>query len=146
MGFFRYLKTFYGCNGLTGSIPENLFKNNSKVINFDSVFAYCENLTGSIPENLFANCPEVEIFGDDWWGGCFCSCENLTGKIPENLFVNNTDATDFSHTFRDCSNLTGTPPPLWERQNITNSGYCFIGCNLLSLNEVPKSWGGNKKD
>ena len=169
-----FKNTFYGCNGLTGSIPENLFKNNSKVIDFDSVFAYCKNLTGSIPENLFANCPEVTQFAYVYMDGIFarCSgltgsipenlfkyntkvktfcgaffgCENLTGNIPENLFVNNTDATDFSHTFRDCSNLTGTPPPLWERQNITNSGYCFIGCNLLNLNEVPKSWGGNKKD
>ena len=166
--------TFYGCSGLTGSIPENLFANNSKVKSFAATFAYCRNLTGSIPENLFANCPEVTQFAYVYMDGIFarCSgltgsipenlfkyntkvktfcgaffgCENLTGNIPENLFVNNTDATDFSHTFRDCSNLTGTPPPLWERQNITNSGYCFIGCNLLNLNEVPKSWGGNKKD
>ena len=78
--------------------------------------------------------------------GAFFGCENLIGNIPENLFVNNTDATDFSHTFRDCSNLTGTPPPLWERQNITYSDYCFSGCKLLNLNDVPKSWGGNKKD
>lgn len=80
------------------------------------------------------------------FGGAFCGCNNLTGNIPENLFVNNTEVTNFAMTFRDCSNLTGTPPHLWERQNITNSNYCFIGCKLLNLNEVPKSWGGNKKD
>ena len=76
----------------------------------------------------------------------FWDCKNLTGNIPENLFVNNTEATNFANAFRSCSNLTGTPPPLWERQNITNSSLCFYGCNLLNLNEVPKSWGGNKKD
>lgn len=166
--------TFYGCSGLTGSIPENLFANNSKVKSFAATFAYCRNLTGSIPEKLFANCPEVTQFAyvyDDGifakcsgltgsipenlfkyntkvktFGGAFCGCNNLTGNIPENLFVNNTEVTNFAMTFRDCSNLTGTPPHLWERQNITNSNYCFIGCNLLNLNEVPKSWGGNKKD
>lgn len=166
--------TFYGCSGLTGSIPENLFANNSKVKSFAATFAYCRNLTGSIPEKLFANCPEVTQFAyvyDDGifakcsgltgsipenlfkyntkvktFGGAFFGCNNLTGNIPENLFVNNTEVTNFAMTFRDCSNLTGTPPPLWERQNITNSGYCFIGCNLLNLNEVPKSWGGNKKE
>lgn len=166
--------TFYGCSGLTGSIPENLFANNSKVKSFAATFAYCRNLTGSIPEKLFANCPEVTQFAyvyDDGifakcsgltgsipenlfkyntkvktFGGAFCGCNNLTGNIPENLFVNNTEVTNFAMTFRDCSNLTGTPPHLWERQNITNSNYCFIGCKLLNLNEVPKSWGGNKKD
>ena len=166
--------TFYGCSGLTGSIPENLFANNSKVKSFAATFAYCRNLTGSIPEKLFANCPEVTQFAyvyDDrifakcsgltgsipenlfkyntkvkTFGGAFCGCNNLTGNIPENLFVNNTEVTNFAMTFRDCSNLTGTPPHLWERQNITNSNYCFIGCKLLNLNEVPKSWGGNKKD
>lgn len=166
--------TFYGCSGLTGSIPENLFANNSKVKSFAATFAYCRNLTGSIPEKLFANCPEVTQFAyvyDDGifakcsgltgsipenlfkyntkvktFGGAFCGCNNLTGNIPENLFVNNTEVTNFAMTFRDCSNLTGTPPHLWERQNITNSSLCFYGCNLLNLNEVPKSWGGNKKD
>ena len=137
---------FFGCENLTGSIPENLFANCPEVTQFayvymDGIFARCSGLTGSIPENLFKYNTKVKTFC-----GAFFGCENLTGNIPENLFVNNTDATDFSHTFRDCSNLTGTPPPLWERQNITNSGYCFIGCNLLNLNEVPKSWGGNKKD
>lgn len=48
------------------------------------------------PENLFANYPEVEIFGNDWWGGCFCGCENLMGKIPENLFKNNKKVKKFS--------------------------------------------------
>ena len=137
---------FAYCKNLTGSIPENLFANCPEVTQFayvymDGIFARCSGLTGSIPENLFKYNTKVKTFC-----GAFFGCENLTGNIPENLFVNNTDATDFSHTFRDCSNLTGTPPPLWERQNITNSGYCFIGCNLLNLNEVPKSWGGNKKD
>lgn len=137
---YNWQGIFNGCKNIEGPIPSDFFANcTPDTVN--SAFFCCENLTGSIPENLFKYNTKVKTFC-----GAFFGCENLTGNIPENLFVNNTDATDFSHTFRDCSNLTGTPPPLWERQNITNSGYCFIGCNLLNLNEVPKSWGGNKKD
>jgi len=137
---YNWQGIFNGCKNIEGPIPSDFFANcTPDTVN--SAFFGCENLTGSIPENLFKYNTKVKTFC-----GAFFGCENLTGNIPENLFVNNTDATDFSHTFRDCSNLTGTPPPLWERQNITNSGYCFIGCNLLNLNEVPKSWGGNKKD
>ena len=49
--------TFYGCSGLSGSIPENLFAGVSGAPAewmFESTFRGCSGLTGYIPPELFA--------------------------------------------------------------------------------------------
>ena len=137
---------FNDCSGLTGSIPENLFSNCTKVTSFESCFNGCAGLTG-IPGNLFSKCPGVTSFGY-----CFRNCTGLT-EIPGNLFSNCPGVTSFGHCFNSCTGLTGTTPKdsdggeLWERQgkegypsSITGS-YCFYGCTELSnYSDISADW------
>ena len=127
--------TFDGCKNLTGNIPENLFENNKKARTFTWTFNRCVNLTGDIPEGLFKNNTELtSVYG------CFSECIGLDGYIYKNMFNNNTKLTNFSYTFRVCKNLKGEAPEVWLREN-TNNYCCFSGCTSLSnFNEIPSNW------
>ena len=41
---------FFSCKSLTGEIPENLFKNCTKVTSFSAAFYNCKGLIGAAPE------------------------------------------------------------------------------------------------
>jgi hypothetical protein len=57
---------FYNCSNLT-TIPNNLFANNTKVMNFSGVFQGCVGLT-SIPEDLFDSNVNVTTFDYAFFG------------------------------------------------------------------------------
>ncbi len=110
----RFYQTFYGCSGLSGSIPSDLFAGISGAPAdnmFFSTFFGCSNLTGSIPADLFAGikgAPAQYMFA-----ATFDGCKNLTGEIPADLFAGIKGAPAewmFYATFLDCSNLTGSIP------------------------------------
>ncbi len=113
-GVDMFSDTFFGCTGLTGPIPENLFSGIRGAPTrsmFDGTFSGCTGLTGSIPENLFSGirgAPTEELFE-----GTFSGCTGLTGSIPENLFSGISGAPAslmFGNTFSGCTGLTGSIP------------------------------------
>lgn len=116
-----------GCDKLT-SIPEDLFKDNPEVTNFESCFRGCEGLT-SIPEKLFNNNSKVTSFS-----GCFQECTGLT-SIPEGLFNNNSEVISFRSCFRSCYNLTSIPEGLFKNNTkVTSFTDCFSSDSKLTSN------------
>jgi hypothetical protein len=110
----RFNQTFYGCSGLTGSIPAGLFAGitGAPVPHmFQSTFTYCTGLTGSIPAGLFAGingAPAESMFFNT-----FAYCAGLTGSIPAGLFAGISGQprrSMFQNTFGSCTGLTGTVP------------------------------------
>lgn len=139
---------FETCNFLT-TIPDNLFADNPKAVNFGAAFIHCGDL--KIPGNLFVNCPKVTDFSY-----LFHLCDKLT-NIPNNLFDGNTEVTNFEGTFSGCDALTGESPytmignkkvHLYERANYpdhfttpTEHQNCFYVCaSLFDFGEIPEDW------
>ncbi|MGI6572950.1 MAG: hypothetical protein ACOX19_05970 [Fermentimonas sp.] len=119
---------FSDCYSLT-SIPAGLFNNNTQATDFGGCFYYCYNLT-SIPAGLFNNNTQVTSFF-----GCFVDCQRLT-SIPAGLFDNNTQATAFSNCFSDCYSLTSIPAGLFDNNTqVTSFNGCFSSC--YSLTSIP---------
>ena len=125
---------FMSCRNLNGTIPKNLFKYNTKLEKCGEVFRFCSNIAGEIPEELFANCPDITSVNAAFEG-------TKVTNIPQNLFANCNKISNFQSTFYACSKITGNAPELWNRDNVTNSRYCFSGCtNLSNYSEIPDSW------
>ena len=109
-----FYRTFYKCEKLTGSIPENLFAGIQGAPTkrmFEETFLGCGGLTGSIPEDLFAGIQGAPA--DNMFDSTFAYCHGLTGSIPENLFAGIQGAPAFamfSNTFVSCGGLTGSIP------------------------------------
>ena len=93
---YMFYRTFYYCNELTGTIPDDLFSGisgQSAPYIFYETFLLCSGLTGSIPTNLFSNFTGA---ADYMFRGTFAGCYNL-GKdsltmesayyIPPTLFA-----------------------------------------------------------
>lgn len=139
---------FDGCSGLM-SIPEDLFSNCVKAINFGTCFRNCTSLI-EIPEKLFANNPKVTSFYYTFYG-----CTKLT-HIPNKLFDNNNNVIDFTATFNNCINVQGDTPftvnnnvriYLYNRAGLI--GYpasitgqaCFRNCTkLATYDDIPSTW------
>ena len=102
----RFEWTFENCANLV-NIPENLFKYNTKVKEFIAVFSRCRNIT-AIPENLFRYNTEANSF-DNMFNGCI-----KISSIPEGLFRYNTEALSFKSIFHGCSGLTNLPNNLFK--------------------------------
>ena len=150
------MSCFNGCTSII-KIPNNLFKNCTKVSNFRETFSNNQNLEiignsifnseaivyfykifancsklKNIPGDLFKNCPNSKSFNNAFWG-----CTSLA-EIPEGLFDNCKNVEDFHATFGGSTNITGNAPKLWERTNVKNSSVCFGGCSKLSnYSEIP---------
>lgn len=154
-----FANTFFGCNKISGTIPENLFRNCSNVTDFSQTFYNCA-FSGTIPESLFSDAVNATNFG-----GTFCGCK--INEIPEGLFHNNTEITNlyftfarneiteipanlfnsctknnsFGGTFAYCTSLTGKAPELWNRSNVTSYYYCFRDCTgLENYDDIPDDW------
>ena len=142
----RFYETFYACNRLSGSIPENLFAGISGAPAegmFRSTFGGCNGLSGSIPENLFAGISGAPA--ESMFSSTFYDCINLSGSIPEKLFagISGAPASDmFSNTFSNCMKLTGSiPEKLFAGISGAPASYMFTdtfhGCEKLT-GEIPE--------
>ena len=83
----------------------------------------------------------------------FERCEGLI-SIPSNLFATNTEVTNFSYTFSNCSNLLIMPKdndgtPIYNRSEegkedyeiVTDCVYCFCNCyNIEGYELIPDEW------
>ena|GEM_PF-1009858 len=137
----RFYRTFYGCTGLTGSIPGNLFASISgapAAYMFYETFSGCSGLTGSIPGNLFASISGKPA--DSMFYYTFSGCSGLNGEIPSNLFagISGAPAQDMLRgTFQNCTGLTGSiPSNLFAGISGKPANYMFCqtfaGCSSLS--------------
>jgi hypothetical protein len=81
--------------------PE-IFKYNTKVTDFSSVFSFNTNIV-TIPEFIFSTCTEVTTFYNT-----FASCSNLL-VIPPLLFRTNYKCQGFGQTFMNCTSITRIP-------------------------------------
>ena len=134
------------------SVPEDLFKNCTKVDTFSGLFHNCSQLT-SVPAGLFRNCPDVTSFNDS-----FFSCEKLT-TIPVNIFDGNRRVTDFRGVFIYCkisgespyTMINGEKVHLYERinypeyfitpTNYSNALYPYSNSNnWIDADQIPSGW------
>lgn len=129
-------RTFYGCRGLTGTIPENLFINQPNITTFEGTFHGCSGLIGSIPQNLLYNQHKITNTESMFYG-----CSGLTGSIPEEFIpteleggVQNSKLIEVNYMFKGCSGLTrNIPNSLFENhRRITQMVGVFEGCTNLS--------------
>ena len=124
----KKMSSFKRCEKIT-SIPENLFKHNTKATRFDFTFAGCEKIT-SIPENLFTHNVEVQSFRS-----AFANCHSII-NIPEKLFRHNSEARTFEGVFGNCINLKNIPEDLF-RYNILAGDFsrAFSGTSITNIPE-----------
>ena len=121
----EFSSLFVNCKKIT-SLPENLFKNASKVYNLNNAFNGCTGLT-TLPATLFDGVTNAQGFY-----GTFQGCTGLT-EIPEELFENNKAATSFALTFQGCSELTEIPEDLFVNNvNVTSFESTFNGCTRIT--------------
>lgn len=122
----KYYRTFYGCSGLNGDIPDYLFGVKVDVANaawlvkdyhgsFQETFSGCSGLT-SIPSNLFGNSDDEQDVlkypaRSRAFFQTFNGCTGLT-SIPNGLFkfVTGYAESMFEGTFAWCWNLRGSIP------------------------------------
>ena len=129
---------FANCYAIT-SLPENLFKNNTKLTNLAACFQYCHKLK-TIPKNLFKYNTQIKTFIST-----FAYCLELE-TIPAHLFDYNEEVLAFSACFRNCIELKSIPDNLFiNNHNVMHMNSVFSGCKELmniptglfdSLNEV----------
>ena len=141
---------FFGCTGLTGSIPTDLFRYNTLVSSngFYVTFGNCTGLT-SAPSLLFAYAPNCDSFQS-----VFQNCNKL--QLPADLFsaagdkgtrflnktVNFTNAMSIG-TF---TGTQGTAPDLWNYDfgsGTTTKTTCFAGHTVSSVSnfaDIPAEW------
>jgi len=107
IGCVNFSSTFRGCSGLTGTIPEDIFKHHTSAASnaFLQTFRDCNSLT-TLPEDLFKYNTLVSSNG---FFRTFYGCSSLSTTIPSDLFRHNTLASSYSfyQTFYNCNNLTG---------------------------------------
>jgi len=72
---------FDKCSNLTGSIPENLFKDCDNLKEVVALLRDCIVLSGAIPEGLFADYILLEGMNE-----LFMGCTGMTDSVPTNLF------------------------------------------------------------
>lgn len=127
-----------GIQGKLGKNGTNVEKN-KEIISFNSTFAECRQIT-EIPENLFSNNTEVVEFGNIGsvgWGGTFCGCAAIK-EIPQNLFDKNIEVNNFSYTFGFCGKLTTIPIGLFDNNTkVTTFEGCFKTCAMLE--QIPQN-------
>ena len=140
------LNAFTG-SGLT-TFPSDLFATlpKARAYYFASAFANCESLT-SIPNSPFKSVPTIDggfyHVSPNQYTGMFSSCTGLK-SIPSNILdgVPNTDKTDISAMFQNCTGINTTLPSVWSTHNNTRHHELFyVGCTSApNYEQVPTGW------
>ncbi len=130
-------------------IPEDLFKNCTKLKDVMGVFESCTSLE-TVPAGIFAYNTELTNVAR-----VFQDCTSLK-SVPSGLWENATKITNLNFTFNNCTALTGSSPyamvgtdkvRLWERGSYSQFTapasflQCFGGCTGLDdYAEIPSNW------
>jgi hypothetical protein len=162
-----FQQTFYGCSGLTGAIPENLFGNiygDAKPSMFYSTFENCYFIGSGIsddnkpqymrdgyafPPTLFGGEKLVGVPQNSMFRSTFAYCKRMEGEIPQYLFgVTDGDVQPymFQKVFAGCEKLTGRiPDELFGKLSGTPQTEMFYnsfnGCSGLTA--IPENLFGS---
>ena len=112
---------FFGCIYLQ-SIPAGMFENNAELTSATGIFDGCSSLT-AVPEGMFDHCPELSSVER-----LFNLCTGLT-SVPVSIFDNNKKLNNVVSLFNGCAAIVSESPytmvgeekvHLWERENHTD--------------------------
>lgn len=122
-----------------------LFK--SRIYASGGMFSGCKNLTECdivLPAGSIAN-----SVCDNFYSGCSKLSTDILMLLPKSGFSNMFMA--FSGVFNNCSSLTCSDISklekiLWNNKFVewSSTNTALNGCTTIGLNNIPKSWGGNK--
>ena len=129
---------FSNCSSMNGTIPELIFKNNSKLQSIGPFFGGCSKVSGTIPRRIFdtnkgKNNSITTVEG-------FFMGTKITGEIP--AYVSSSDKGIFDYSpnltwtrncFNGCSGITGPIPPEIFKYNtaLIRVDGTFAGCSGL---------------
>ncbi len=117
------------------NVPENLFINATKVVDFGGLFYESEDLILNIPENLFINCPRVTSFEKVFY-------RTRLNSVPEKIFANNTKATNFAWALSG-TGINSVPEKLFANNPLATN---FEGIfNHTGISEIPENLFVNNK-
>ena len=144
--FFRYNVNLEEVNGLfdaadaprnlIGDIPADLFRYNVNLIDAGNAFANCTGITGELTGSHFRYNAKLKNVASMFYNSSISSISNDLFSTTYNPVMN-----DFTGTFKDLANLTGTAPTLWDMYPAAARNECFRGCtNLENYNAIPDSW------
>lgn len=90
---------------ISGPIPPNLFKNNTKLVNVSDLFNGCTGITGELPATLFAKTKNLSLANRT-----FKNCTGLDTEIPKGFFDNCELLTEIEELFCGCKGIKGQIP------------------------------------
>jgi hypothetical protein len=128
-------------------IHPNMFANQAKVTNINSLFDGTRNLTGSIPAVLLRNSIGTILYAQRAFA--FTNMTNVDQGFL-NYGTPNNKLLQIYGIFYSCSNLAGTSPAFWDGTRFTaleSTQYGYWGalhpCTKLSNYEEAKAVSGN---
>lgn len=156
-------RTFSGCTGIIGNLPQNLFATTTGMTNLNEFFINCTGITGALHPDLLNPMIRLSDCEETFYG-----CTGIIGAIPEGfldgpgasltitkdmfngtsltipptntLFRNNPNITNCSWMFRNCTKLTGRVPGeiFKDKQRLVDVRGFFSGC-IGIWGEIPRT-------
>ena len=149
----NFNNTFAKCTGLI-ALPEGLLDKCTSIELLNTFVDGCSNLS-TVPYNLLYKLDKLKEFAgglrataitsipEDFFkynteltnlSWCFQNCSKLAGNIPGGLFQYNTKMQDFAGVFYECKGLTGTIPEELFKNNpeVLRFNMVFYHCSNLS--------------
>ena len=135
---------FNGCKSedgsvikITGVVPANLFKYNTKLQTVGNLFSGCTQL--EVANNINSMFTTTTDLRSIW--GLFDGCENAVMLYNGNWFANCPELRNADYAFRNCKNLTGTINNrlLQGKSKLTSAYEMFYNCISLS-GDIPENF------
>lgn len=151
-----FASCFYGCSGISGSIPPKLIDGCPMVTSTASMFYNCKSISGKIPVDMIKGLTELKDAGSMFYGctgiddeltpnlfdtcpnissvsAMYQNCTGLRGNIPQEMFKGITTLKDASALFSGCTGLNGEiPNDLFEDcESLTTIANLFSGCTNI---------------
>lgn len=132
-------KKLFKNSKITGTLPHLLFGSCNNLSNIDEIFYGCTGLNGEIPNDLFhvKDSTGVIVIPCSTAKNTLYGCNNLVSQIPSDLFKSLTKVSNVSGFFRGCGSKTNTakgiigniPSDLLSKlTSLTDVSYLFNGC------------------
>ncbi|MGL5647437.1 MAG: BspA family leucine-rich repeat surface protein, partial [Clostridium sp.] len=119
-------------NTLRGSLPYNLFRNNPKLKDINTIFGGCSLITGELHGDFFLGNKEISNCQSAFYGTQFTS-------VGANLLKGNTKIKNIKSMLRGNNKVTGNAPKLWETP-ATETIECFLGCTFADQDTIPPTY------
>jgi hypothetical protein len=117
-----FKRTFYYAAGINGSIDADLFCYNTIAQSFEYTFAYT-SISGNVPSLLFNYCnTNATNFKGTF---SYTNLGNATEVLPDDIFDTNTNALTFEETFYATKYSCEIPLIFTQNTKVTTVAYCF---------------------